>query len=242
MAETIVEFLRDNWGIVLGVAVLLVAPYILYYIFRNPFQYPYFHMDFNVSRKRNVDIIDYVDRFLCDRNGWRDIVDHKRMIEDWKDDCESRIDRSVLKRLRKKQYCQVLDDEHAFKFYTFREQTRYTQTNYVKQAYKTTVDDDAMFFDWYELRNRHERLARIGFQATLREYHSKNQRKLMSPELRRMIMRRDNYTCQICGKYMPDEVGLHIDHIVPIAAGGKSVPSNLQVLCSKCNGRKGARY
>lgn len=242
MAETIVEFLRDNWGIVLGVVVLLVAPYILYYIFRNPFQYPYFHMDFNVSRKRNVDIIDYVDRFLCDRNAWRDIVDHKRMIEDWKDDCESRIDRSVLKRLREKQYCHVLDDEHAFKFYTFREQTRYTQTNYVKQAYKTTVDDDAMFFDWYELRDRHERLARIGFQATLREYHSENQRKLMSPELRRMIMRRDNYTCQICGKYMPDEVGLHIDHIVPIAAGGKSVPSNLQVLCSKCNGRKGARY
>ena len=52
------------------------------------------------------------------------------------------------------------------------------------------------------------------------------------------IMRRDNYTCQICGKYMPDGVGLHIDHILPISKGGKSVPSNLQVLCSKCNGKK----
>ena len=52
------------------------------------------------------------------------------------------------------------------------------------------------------------------------------------------IAERDNYTCQICGKYMPDGVGLHIDHIVPIKKGGKSVPSNLRVLCSKCNGRK----
>ena len=48
-------------------------------------------------------------------------------------------------------------------------------------------------------------------------------------------------TCQICGKYMPDEVGLEIDHIVSIKNGGKSVPSNLQVLCSKCNGHKSSK-
>lgn len=54
-------------------------------------------------------------------------------------------------------------------------------------------------------------------------------------------MERDSYTCQICGKYMPGEVGLHIDHIFPIAKGGKSIPSNLRVLCSKCNGKKGAK-
>ncbi|MFR2065795.1 HNH endonuclease [Hominenteromicrobium sp.] len=48
-------------------------------------------------------------------------------------------------------------------------------------------------------------------------------------------------TCQNCGKYMPDGVGLQIDHIIPISKGGKTVASNLQVLCSKCNGRKGNR-
>ena len=78
----------------------------------------------------------------------------------------------------------------------------------------------------------------IGFQCTLNEYHSKNQRKLMTKELRKRIMIRDNYTCQMCGKYMPDEVGLHIDHIVPVSKGGKTIESNLQVLCSKCNVRK----
>ena len=51
-------------------------------------------------------------------------------------------------------------------------------------------------------------------------------------------MKRDNYTCQICGKFMPDGVGLQIDHIVPVAKGGKTIPSNLQVLCSKCNASK----
>lgn len=54
-------------------------------------------------------------------------------------------------------------------------------------------------------------------------------------------MERDNYTCQNCGKYMPDRVGLQIDHIVPVARGGKTVESNLQVLCSRCNGSKGAK-
>jgi 5-methylcytosine-specific restriction endonuclease McrA len=61
----------------------------------------------------------------------------------------------------------------------------------------------------------------------------------MTKALREQIKTRDNYTCGICGKYMPDEVGLHIDHIVSIRNGGKSVPENLRVLCSKCNGKKG---
>lgn len=89
---------------------------------------------------------------------------------------------------------------------------------------------------------RYARLERIGFETTLSAYRSQKQRKLMTKKLRKEIARRDNYTCQICGKYMPDGIGLHIDHIVPISKGGKTVPSNLQVLCSKCNGRKGAKY
>ena len=83
-----------------------------------------------------------------------------------------------------------------------------------------------------------EQLRAIGFESTMKDYYSKEQRKLMTKELREQIIERDNYTCQQCGKYMPDRVGLQIDHIIPIAKGGKTVPSNLQVLCSLCNGRK----
>jgi 5-methylcytosine-specific restriction endonuclease McrA len=95
--------------------------------------------------------------------------------------------------------------------------------------------------NWQWMKERYKQLEKIGFESTLGDYHSKAQRKLMTPELRKKIKERDNYTCQECGKFMPDEVGLHIDHIIPVAKGGKSVPSNLRVLCSKCNGSKGAK-
>ena len=86
-----------------------------------------------------------------------------------------------------------------------------------------------------------DELEEIDYETTRQKYYAKNQRKLMTKELRRRIIERDNYTCQNCGKYMPDEVGLHVDHIVSIKNGGKTVESNLQVLCDKCNLSKGAR-
>lgn len=215
---------------------------ILRYVFKNPFVYPYFIIEFNVTNKKNVDIYDYVDRYLCDPGCWEEVLEHKKIIENWKSACENRIETAAFAFLREKQYNKVLDDENAYQFITYREQTRYMQRNYVKHAYKASVDETSVFFNWQELMERRAMLAGIGFEATLKEYHSKNQRKLMRPDLRQMIMERDNYTCQCCGKYMPDGVGLQIDHIKPISAGGKSVPSNLQVLCSKCNGRKGSRY
>ena len=113
--------------------------------------------------------------------------------------------------------------------------------NIIKTSYKVAVVDSEWTVSWNYIVNRYEQLKNIGFEATLNDYNSNQQRKLMTPSLRKQIMKRDNYTCQICGKYMPDEIGLHIDHIIPIAKGGKSVPSNLRVLCSKCNGKKGAK-
>lgn len=147
----------------------------------------------------------------------------------------------ILKKRRIRQYQEVLDDNSAFRFGTSRNRIRYKQQNYVKTAYKIPTAESIMAVSWPWLINRHAQLEEIGFEATLKEYHSKNQRKLMTKALRKEIMKRDHYTCQMCGKFMPDEVGLHIDHIVPIAKGGKTVPSNLQVLCSKCNGAKGAK-
>jgi HNH endonuclease len=48
------------------------------------------------------------------------------------------------------------------------------------------------------------------------------------------VLRRDRYTCRFCGVSAPDAT-LNIDHIVPRALGGRSVASNLQVLCEECN-------
>ena len=68
----------------------------------------------------------------------------------------------------------------------------------------------------------------------------KAQRSKMTKELRVAILRRDNWTCQICGnsKFKEPNLLLEVDHIIPIAKGGKTEPNNLQTLCWKCNRKK----
>ena len=223
------------------VAGLSFVAYISYRILKNPFCYPYFQEEFDVSRKRNVDVCECIDGFLCNAENWLSLNHHFGCIKAWKKKQEIFLESCKLKKYRWKQYLSVLDDERAFRFVTTRNQTRYRQRNYVRKAYMVTVADGLLAVDWAWLEDRHKRLSEIGFETTLKKYHSKEQRRLMTKTLRKQIMERDNYTCQICGKHMPDEVGFQVDHIVPINEGGKSVPSNLQILCSKCKGSKGKK-
>jgi hypothetical protein len=62
-------------------------------------------------------------------------------------------------------------------------------------------------------------------------------RRPMSPRLRRKVLMRDRFTCQDCGANKGDDPDLilHVDHIEPVAAGGRDVEDNLQVLCMDCN-------
>ena len=229
-------------ALLIGIVVFLVA-LVIARILRNPFQYPYFVERFDVSGRRNVHIDDLVDEWLCAPGAWECALEHHRMVGAWKASQAAKAEHSFgpLVRRRRRQLAETVDDEHEFRFVTVRDQTRYRQRNYQRTSYKVSVPDKELAVDLGWLKKRRDALAGIGFETTLRKYHAKSQRSLMTPELRRKIAERDNYTCQICGKYMPDGVGLHIDHIVPVSKGGKTVPSNLQVLCSKCNGRKGGR-
>ena len=228
----------DTKGLILFIFVLIVVVgVIIYDCLKSPFSYPYFIHEFNVSRKRNPQIDDYIDKFLIS-GGFKHIKNHQDVINAWKKDSQQQIERSILKNLRSKQYERVIDDKCAYKFIFVRAQTRYKQRNYVKSAYKVNVQTNYYEYNYIYIVKRYNQLAEINFECTLKEYHSKNQRKLVTRELRERIMERDDYTCQLCGKYMPDEVGLQIDHIIPVSKGGKSVESNLRVLCSKCNGSK----
>lgn len=69
----------------------------------------------------------------------------------------------------------------------------------------------------------------------------KQEREKLTAGLRYDILKRDNYRCQICGRTQADGVKLHVDHIVPIVKGGKTVPENLQTLCQDCNLGKGTK-
>ena len=54
------------------------------------------------------------------------------------------------------------------------------------------------------------------------------------------VARRENNTCQICGKILLDRE-IEIDHIIPFSKGGHSDESNLRVTCLECNRNKGNR-
>lgn len=44
--------------------------------------------------------------------------------------------------------------------------------------------------------------------------------------------------CKYCGT----EYNLTIDHIIPVSKGGVTAQTNWQVLCKKCNNKKGDSY
>jgi 5-methylcytosine-specific restriction endonuclease McrA len=55
---------------------------------------------------------------------------------------------------------------------------------------------------------------------------------------RREVFRRDDYTCQYCGRHAPD---LTVDHILPKHLGGQHIWTNVVAACAYCNHRKGGR-
>ncbi len=61
-------------------------------------------------------------------------------------------------------------------------------------------------------------------------------RKAVSENLRNQIFKRDGGRCVKCGS----KINLQLDHIIPFAAGGLTVKSNLQTLCRECNRAKGS--
>lgn len=64
------------------------------------------------------------------------------------------------------------------------------------------------------------------------------ERGKVSDKMRFSIYARDGYRCRNCG-VSERYAKLEIDHIIPIAKGGKSTYDNLQTLCHKCNVEKG---
>ena len=53
-------------------------------------------------------------------------------------------------------------------------------------------------------------------------------------QVKTRVVRRDNYTCQVCGKHLLDNE-VEFDHIIPISKGGSSEEHNIRLTCFKCN-------
>lgn len=59
-------------------------------------------------------------------------------------------------------------------------------------------------------------------------------------QVKMRVVRRDNYTCQVCGKHLLDNE-VEFDHIIPISKGGSSEEHNIRLTCFKCNRDKSDR-
>lgn len=65
-------------------------------------------------------------------------------------------------------------------------------------------------------------------------------RKNLSKKIRFEVFKRDNFTCQYCGKKSPNVI-LHVDHINPVSKGGTNDLLNLITSCQECNSGKSNR-
>lgn len=68
------------------------------------------------------------------------------------------------------------------------------------------------------------------------------ERSQLSRSLRYDILKRDHFRCVLCGASSRDGVKLHVDHIVPVSKGGRTVPENLRTLCEHCNIGKSDKF
>lgn len=76
-------------------------------------------------------------------------------------------------------------------------------------------------------------------QATRRARKKGNGGKHTQADINRIYAEQEG-RCKVCAADFL-ETGYHVDHVVPLAAGGSNGPENLQLLCPTCNVRKGAK-
>jgi hypothetical protein len=63
-----------------------------------------------------------------------------------------------------------------------------------------------------------------------------------SAALRQQVIKRAGNRCEYCGlSQAGQEASFHIDHVLPVKAGGLTVRTNLALACVSCSLRKGAR-
>lgn len=96
---------------------------------------------------------------------------------------------------------------------------------------KNSDEDISMYFDENWEGNTH--LLRNKIEKIAKQY----QKTPIPNDIRWEVWKRDNFTCQHCGK----RKYLTIDHIYPESKGGKTELSNLQTLCKSCNSKKGTK-
>ena len=112
--------------------------------------------------------------------------------------------------------------------------TIYCKATYTSPKGRNCYKKDRLF-NYDEVKRLYKYTIDLQEQMQTRQDQIKLERSMMTDSLRYDIMKRDGFRCQICGSTAQDGVKLHIDHIVPVSKGGRTIPSNLRTLCDRCN-------
>ena len=70
--------------------------------------------------------------------GLFDVQLHANRVQEWKDTCVEKIDHSILKKRRTRQFQAAINDDNICVFIFVRTQTRYRQTNYLTALHTFT--------------------------------------------------------------------------------------------------------
>lgn len=114
----------------------------------------------------------------------------------------------------------------------------YHESTYLWQSFYKSYERFKTAFD--AARNRIFHIRKFGSTPEI-AVHSATPQTLEQRELteedKEQVFRRDNYTCQCCGKQKEPgrRVKFEVDHIVPFRFGGETSLSNSQTLCSLCH-------
>lgn len=105
-----------------------------------------------------------------------------------------------------------------------------------------------------ESRTNEQNFNNLTQQIATQEQEKKevSRRRRVTAKMKQTVMERDDCTCQICGiskgfvdslcQGLGDYLLLEIDHIESVANGGTGTDEdNLQVLCWRCNKKKGGK-
>lgn len=172
------------------------------------------------------------------------VMDNRKMLCAYKEEIENmtlRTEKEAVKERRIPYFLYCAVEDKVIRKKTARPVTEMTYTckvNYTSPRGRSSCSGERIF-SFEELERQHKMYQERRVLEESKEY----QRQKMTPSLRYDIMKRDGFRCVLCGRSVErDGVTLHVDHIIPVAKGGKTVPGNLRTLCEECNKGKRDKY
>lgn len=79
------------------------------------------------------------------------------------------------------------------------------------------------------------------YPRTPADHNGRRAARLTQPftdEQWRLLLLRQGFRCYLCGRF---DLGLEVEHLIPMQYGGSGAITNILGACRRCNARKGAR-